>query len=410
MTKPACDQKPILGYLSGAPRVSTHPEAELGGPRSHVLGVIRAFEALNWQVEPFIVGDRMPSNWVARGSEQAIRQSRMHAAAADAIRLGFRLVTPRLAWRKLGGQATWVYERFTAFQSLGAIFQRHGIPWILETNAPLFYEAVNDRQTMKWSGLARHYELKSYQDCDILVCVTATLRDIIVQEMNIPVEKTIVMPNGVDTKFFSPDKYTPRRFFNGFTVGFVGGLVRWQGLALLLEAVADVRQEGIPVNVTLVGDGLVKPDLERQVKTLRLAENVKFTGGISRAEIPNYIAGFDVGFSGQIPHQIGQMYGSPLKLYEYMAMGKPVIISSFEDARRAISHEKFGCLFEPGNKEELKRALRLVYKKRHSLISVQDEIRQESIANHDWVQRVTHMISAAEEKIGHSAPKANSRR
>lgn len=49
--------KRCLGYLSGAPRVSTNPEAECGGPRSHVLGVIRAFETLEWEVKPFIVGD-----------------------------------------------------------------------------------------------------------------------------------------------------------------------------------------------------------------------------------------------------------------------------------------------------------------------------------------------------------------
>nr|MDP9479668.1 hypothetical protein [Actinomycetota bacterium] len=65
-------RKKRLGYLSAAPRVSTRPDAEAGGPRSHVLGVIRAFESLGWSVNRFIVGDRMPKGVAGGGSEKAL--------------------------------------------------------------------------------------------------------------------------------------------------------------------------------------------------------------------------------------------------------------------------------------------------------------------------------------------------
>src|SRR3954465_6482754 len=56
-----------LGYLSGAPRASPRPDPEAIGPRSHVVGVLAAFRELGWEVQPYIVGDRVPLR-VATGS------------------------------------------------------------------------------------------------------------------------------------------------------------------------------------------------------------------------------------------------------------------------------------------------------------------------------------------------------
>lgn len=77
-----------LGYLSGAPRVSTRPEAEATGARAHVVGVMNAFRALGWQVRPFIVGDRVPVDWVRPGSRQRMSRSLPRRLAADVARIG----------------------------------------------------------------------------------------------------------------------------------------------------------------------------------------------------------------------------------------------------------------------------------------------------------------------------------
>ncbi|MEO0936510.1 MAG: glycosyltransferase WbuB, partial [Cyanobacteria bacterium J06641_2] len=61
-----------LGFLAAAPRISTHPDAEMSGPRSRILGLIQGFKSSGWEVETFIVGDRVPQNWSAKGSGEAI--------------------------------------------------------------------------------------------------------------------------------------------------------------------------------------------------------------------------------------------------------------------------------------------------------------------------------------------------
>ena len=390
-----------LGYLAAAPRVSTRPDAGLYGPRAHVLGVMRAFEILSWDVKPFIVGDRMPRNWSSKRAEDVIIGGGIKTLAADFMRVGMGVVNARRAWQELGSQVDWVYERGAAMQALGWIFKRRGgIPWILEINAPLFYESKNVRKTLVLSSLAQYIELKAYRECDVLVCVGETLRNLLIHKWNIPDEKIWVMPNGVDIAFFNPEQYQLYREFDGLTIGFVGQLIAWQGLELLIDAIHELKTEGLILPLVVVGDGNMRKAWEAKVHSLDLANNVKFTGHVSRDQVPHYIRGFDVGYSGQIPIQMGTMYNSPLKIYEYMAMAKPVIASNFEDACRVISNDETGFLFQAGDKESLKRTLRKVYQYRAKLSEMGRKGREEIINNHSWTVRVSALIDGVENILG----------
>lgn len=385
-----------LGYLAGAPRVSTRPDAEASGPRSHVLGVITAFATLGWQVKPFIMGDRVPRKWVTKGSEQAVSNGFFHTLAADLVRLTLSAINARRAWQELGGQVDWVYERFASFQCLGWVFKRHGVPWILETSGPFFYEAKSERKSIVLTGPARWLEIKAYQESSVLVCVSEALKEIVVREANIPPEKVMVVPNGVDTALFNPERYEPKRMFEGFTIGFVGGLIAWQGLDLLLEALHDLKAEEISLSLVVVGDGPMRSAWETKAQQLGVSANVVFVGRVTSQEVPQYIAGFDVGYSGQIKLQMGKMYHSPLKLYEYMAMAKPVVASAFEDAQRVIQEGETGFLFQPEDKDDLKHALVKAYQLWAVLPEMGRKAREEIVGNHSWVARVQTTIKGVE--------------
>lgn len=389
-----------LGYLSAAPRVSTHPEAEASGPRSHVLGVICAFENLGWNVKRFIVGDRVPVKLTKKGSEKMLSANPVQTLLADFARILFGLINSRRAWKELGNQVDWVYERFAVLQSLGWIFKRNSIPWILETNGLFFEEAKKERKSLVLTGLARKIEIAAYQKCDVLVCVSESLKELVVQKTGIDPEKTIVVPNGVDTSVFDPGRFQGRRKFEGFTVGFVGSLIAWQGLDLLLKAIADLKKEGLEIYITVVGDGPAREEWEQLARELKLTEYVCFTGRVPGDQVPEYIAGFDVGFSGNIRLNVGAMYHSPLKLYEYMSMGKPVVASAFDDARKLVEGKNTGFLFTPGDLEDLKRALREAYSSRSSIKEMGRLAREEIVQNHSWESRVREMIPQIEEILG----------
>ena len=391
-----------LGYLSGSPRVSTRADAETTGARAHILGTIGGFEAHGWRVERYVVGDMVPRAWTRKGSQQAISKSLPRRLAADAARIVLARRNARRAHRALAGRVDLVYERFGAFQALGAAFRRDGVPWILETNGPLFHEAKVERRSLALSGLAKRMERAAYRDCDLLVCVSDDLREIIVDACGVSRDKVVVIPNGVDTAFHDPASYAPRRLFPGFTVGFVGNLYAWAAVDLLLDAVADLRREGVAVHVTVVGDGLTRERLEAQVRALELGDRIAFVGRVERAEVPPYVAGFDVGYSGQVSSQLGRMYHSPLKIYEYLAMATPVVASAFADARRATGDGATGWLFAPGDRAGLVAALRRAHEA-HAAGDVLPRMgrlaRETVVAHHGWPARVEMLIERARQLL-----------
>lgn len=385
-----------LGFLAGAPRISTHPEAEMSGPRSRVLGLIKGFEELNWEVSSFIVGDRSPRKWSAKGSGQTISRNFIRTLIVDLLRLSLGVFNTWRSWRELKGQVDWVYEYSATLQSLGWIFKRHGIPWILQVEALLFYEAKVERKALVLDALAQRLELWSYRKCDVLACVSETLREILITDWNIPSEKIVLVPNGVDTKFINPVLHKSKRLFSEFTIGFVGSLYPWTGLDLLLQALCELRSEGYDLSLVIVGDGEMKTKLEEETYRLNLSSNVVFVGRIPWTDVPSYIAGFDVTYSGQIQLQFGKMYLSPMKLYEYMAMAKPVVASAFEDAKRLIREEKTGFLFQPGNVDDLKRALTKAFQNRFRLAQMGSYARKEIEDNHSWTARVKALVQGIE--------------
>lgn len=385
-----------LGFIAGAPRISTNPNAEMSGPRSRVLGLIQGFESQGWSVETFIVGDRSPQKWSAKGSGAAISRGFMRTLAIDLVRLGLGVYNSWRSWREIGSKVDWVFEYAATLQCLGWIFQRHGVPWILQVEALLYYEAKAERKALVLDGIAKRLELWSYRQCDVIACVSATLKEILVTEIGIDPHKIVLVPNGVDIQFLDPQLHPPKRLFSGFTIGFVGSLYSWAGLGLLLEAIAELKITGYDLSLIVVGDGEMKSTWSAQAETLGLAQQVKFVGRVPWQDVPQYIAGCDVGYSGQIQLQMGKMYLSPMKLYEYMSMAKPVVASAFEDATRLVTEGETGFLFEPGDKQTLKQALIAAYAAQDRFSLMGQQARRQIEAEHSWANRVEHLLKATE--------------
>lgn len=390
-----------LGYLSGAPRVSTLPEAETTGPKSHILGIINAFENLGWQVKKYIVGNHMPKKMYDSKSRSILTKNIFTRFLADIFRIGIGYINENKAIKEVGSVQI-VYERFGTFQHLGRIFQNNKIPWILETNGPFFSEASEERKSIVLKSLARKMELMAYKNCDLLVCVTDELKNIVMGEFEIPENKIIVIPNGVDTHHFNPENVNPTRFFDFPTIGFVGAIIQRQGISLLIKAVSDLKQKGIKYGLVIIGEGSEKSNLIEQVNKLGLQNQVKFTGFIPREEIPTYISGFDFGYSGQIPlgkGHLSRMYHSPIKLYEYLAMGKPIIATAFEDAKEILKHNEVGYLFEPGSLKSLIQTLEEAFNQQDRWNTFGLNARSLVEKNHSWESRVAYLIKIIEERF-----------
>jgi glycosyltransferase involved in cell wall biosynthesis len=167
------------------------------------------------------------------------------------------------------------------------------------------------------------------------------------------------MHNGVDPRKFHPgvsgDSVRRRHGLDGKTViGFVGWFRPWHGLEMLLEAVRGLARETPGVRLLLVGEGPACTDLQRQADAEELRSRVVFTGPVPRDEIPQHVAAMDVAVQPS-----ATTYACPMKLIEYMALGRCVVAPDQANVREILEHRADGLLFRAGDAGALREALSL---------------------------------------------------
>ncbi len=139
-------------------------------------------------------------------------------------------------------------------------------------------------------------------------------------------------------------------------VGYIGHLYPWKGPHLLLEALATLEH----VRAIIVGGHPAERDLQRlqqQAQTLGLTARVTFTGYVERNRIPALLAGMDVLVLPHTSTPISERYASPLKLFEYMAAGRPIVASDLASIREVLTDEA-AVLVAPGDPAALAAGIR----------------------------------------------------
>jgi glycosyltransferase involved in cell wall biosynthesis len=176
--------------------------------------------------------------------------------------------------------------------------------------------------------------------------------------------RMVVAPNGVDPQEFRPDldgrAVKARLGLSGkLVVGFVGTYTKWHGVETLRDAILADDPALRDVRFLLIGDGDLRSSMQRAIADRGLADRCTFTGFVPHAETPSYLAACDIlvsphlGFSGGKP-----FFGSPTKLFEYMAMGRPVVASAIGQIATILSDGENALLFEAGDVDGLLAAIK----------------------------------------------------
>jgi len=198
---------------------------------------------------------------------------------------------------------------------------------------------------------------------DQIICVTPQIANYLVQHFHCQPDKVKVISNGVNTKKFFPitDKHLLKQFRDRLDIGegeilivFIGNLAPWQGIEYLIRVAPLLLKEKKNVRFLIVGEGIWKDKLEMSVKKLGLSDHFTFTGMVDYDQIPAYINIADICV---LPKRHLKSGYSPIKLYEYMACGKP-IISSQAEGLEFIEEEGIGRVIDPENTVSFKEALK----------------------------------------------------
>jgi glycosyltransferase involved in cell wall biosynthesis len=261
-----------------------------------------------------------------------------------------------------------IYERYSLFSCAGIRLARElQVPHILEVNAPLAYEQEKMRG-LELKELARETERRIFGETDRVIAVSRRLQEYAVS-CGVPESRIHVLPNAVDPQRFTPlrpagqrDKTVRAQYQleSKRVIGFVGSLKPWHGTGTLFEAfrrlhAAATQGQAANTHLLIVGDGPGREELEKYAYAHGLNGAVTFTGNVSYDDIPQYLAAMDIAVAPYVANE--NFYYSPIKIFEYMAMGKPVVAGSIGQVEEVIADGETGLLFEPGNISQLAAAL-----------------------------------------------------
>lgn len=386
-----------IGYLSGSPRITTSADAaaDVVGPRAHVVGFVDALRSQGHTVTPFVLGDVLgrPRAGSPRVGRAASPSSAPRRLAVDLLRLLLRPVAAWWAARAVPRDVDVVYERYALFQELGRPWQRRGVPWVVETNALLAEEARRERSALFFARTAWWLERRTYRRADLVVAVSEPLRELLVDRAGVAPERVLVVPNGVDVARFAA--VAERERPAALVVGFVGFVIERQGLDELLDAVRVLRADGVDVRAVVVGDGPDRATLEERSRRLGLEQAVQFAGQAPWEQVPAWLGRFSVGYSGQRGVAGMTMYHSPLKIYEYLAAGLPVVASAHPDAVSVLQSSGGGATFPPGDRNALVDVLRqMAALTQGERAELGRRGRAHVVAEHSWASRTRQVTDA----------------
>ena len=254
-----------------------------------------------------------------------------------------------------------IYERYAMFTVAGqAVARLFGLPFILEVNAPLSLEMKNHGQLV-FQGIARRVEDWLCRHASRVIVVSGPMGTIF-SSWGAPADKLMVVPNGVDHQQFHAgvdgsgvrDRW---QLQDKFVVGFVGWIRPWHGVDKMIDALSQLRDRLPKLQLLIVGDGPAVPDLKTQAQALGVADRICFTGPVASADVATHVAAMDVTVQPDVTD-----YASPIKLFEYLAVGKPVIAPRKDNITEIVSEGEQALLYVPGQVDELVEAIEKLYR------------------------------------------------
>jgi glycosyltransferase involved in cell wall biosynthesis len=288
-----------------------------------------------------------------------------------------------------------VYERYSLW-SCGAMehARRVGVPGVLEVNAPLIEESMTYRKPIDGDAAAG-IRARVFAAASLVAVVSRELVPYV--EQHAPAAGRVhVVPNAINPRRFPGDVPATHPAAPGvFTVGFVGSMKAWHGLPTLVAAFAELHRRDPASRLLLVGDGPERGRTEAALTACGVREATLFTGAVPPDAVPGLLASMDVAVAPS--PDLPMFYFSPLKVFEYMAAGLPVVASRVGQLREVLAGEGRGVLCPPGDVTALVDALDRLRRDRLRRERLGRAARAYVLAHYTWdanVQRILRLTTA----------------
>lgn len=286
--------------------------------------------------------------------------------------------------------------------SLPIIAKLKGIPFIVEVNSPMALEHRKfNKKQFSLPFFPEWAERLNLKLADRAYTVSGALRNYFV-EHGIDANKISVVPNGVDVERFSPNisgtsircKYN---LGDRIVLGFIGSFHYWHGLESLEKYVTALCGKFGNVAFLFVGDGPMRAELEAELSKRSFSDRVFFAGYVPHDGVSELLAAMDIVFAPYPPMEF--FYFSPLKLFEYMAAGKPVVASRVGQIEDMVEDGINGLLYDAGEIEQLIARSSELIEDKELRTRIGKQARETMCANHSWRVNADKVIKLIEESL-----------
>jgi len=398
---------PRLSHKTPSPNVAfLYPfpmdRSEAGGALSHVKGFLTGLAQRSARCEIFS-GRPLP---VAIFPVREIPNKRRWYVFRESVAVSYNCAFVAGVKEWLGERKPpFLYQRHGRFVVAGALLARTlHCPLVLEYNGSEVWITKHWDPTRfpRWLKLCEEISLTA---ASVIVVVSDVLRQELI-DRGIAAEKILVNPNAVDPTHFHPGcgGDAVRKQF-GFrvddkVVGFIGSFSYWHGISVLQSTIEMILKEQeaddcLPkVRFLLVGDGPLLEELRQSLASYCKKGWVVLTGQVSHDLAPSYLDCADILVSPHVPMPDGKpFFGSPTKLFEYMAMGKAIVASNLDQLARVLAHQRTAWLVEPGNAKELAAAIRLLAVDPEMRQRLGSNAREAALSRHTWEQNAVRVLT-----------------
>jgi glycosyltransferase involved in cell wall biosynthesis len=309
-----------------------------------------------------------------------------------------------------------VYGRYSLGSYAAAmIAQREGVPYVCEYNGSNIWISRNwDTSRMPFEKTMALVEDANLFSADLIVAVSKPSKDELLAR-GVPSERIIVNPNGVDPAIYRPDRDGGAvRAGLGIAsdeivIAFIGTFGNWHGTEVLAEAFGRMLARHVDltsrVRLLMVGDGGKMPLVRDILEKSGAMGRTILTGTVPQADAPDYLAAADIFASPHVPNPDGTpFFGSPTKLFEYMAMGRAIIASDLDQIGEILSHQNTAYLVPPADADALADGMGVLVRDADLRRRLAVAVRERCVADFTWEQHTRRILAALRDRTGGRRP------
>jgi len=378
-------------YLRSTPG----PGTQAGGAASHTKGVVEGLESLGVEVQ-------IISNDLIAGLEHPDERFKMIPPQPGGGTRALFDIHNNLIFTRGSVPLVehlnpdFIYQRYARFSWAGVVAAlRTKRPLLLEYNGSEVWVGKHWDRVGSLDLLERYERLNLDAAARIFVVSDVERRNL--EMRGVHPEKIVVNPNGVDVERFRPGVggVEARRELgikdDEVVAGFVGTFGPWHGVEKLAAAIKSLPAN-LRVRFLLVGSGSLHAEVEKQLES---ESRVIFTGAVRHDRVPRLLDACDILVAPHVPLADGsEFFGSPTKIFEYMAMGKGIVASQLGQIGEVLVDRVTALLVEPGNVDELTNAIVKLIESEALRTNLGAKAREVVEREHTWTHNARRVLEA----------------